>query len=241
MSLRVSLDDDATFDNFYLSENSANLFVVEHLRCRLNAWVSAQRENSPGTVLGDFSWLWGQKGAGRSHLLQAVCHEADRFGLKVFYLDLSTCGQMHPDVLLGLEHVSALCLDELQWVAGKHEWELALFHLYNRMVNQQTPLLVASDKSPKQCGFTLADLQSRLQSAVVFQLAELDDEGKAAALQLRASRCGFELSREVADYLISRSERSTHSLFTILHKLDRHSLETQRKVTIPLVKSLMGW
>jgi len=241
MSLRVSLDDDATFDNFYLPENSVNHILVQHLRCRLNAWLSAQRETSPGTVLNDFSWLWGPQGAGRSHLMQAVCHEADKLGLKVFYLDLSTCGQMHPDVLLGLEHVSALCLDELQWAEGRHEWELALFNLYNRMANQQTPLLVAADKSPQQSGFVLADLQSRLQSAVVFQLAELDDEGKAAALQLRASRCGFELSREVADYLISRSERSTHSLFTILRKLDRHSLETQRKVTIPLIKSLMGW
>lgn len=236
LALRLRLDDEATFDNFY---DSANQAVVAHLRHCVRQWAEHGSVETGGTLLKEFVWLWGNSGSGCSHLLQAVCHELDALGQPVFYLTLSAWRELSPDVLCGLEQVSALCLDNVDEVAGIPEWEEALFHLYNRMAARQTPLLVAARSSPQYTPFRLQDLHSRLQSAAVFQLQPLSDDNKVAALKMRAAHLGFDLNDEVASYLVHRSERSMTALIAVLHDLDRHSLETQRKVTIPLLKSLM--
>jgi len=242
LALRLSLDDEATFGNFYCAvDGTANLALVAHLQQCVEQWAQRDSDTASGTLLKEFVWLWGSTGVGCSHLLQAACHELDAGGKTVFYLSLSAWRELTPEVLLGLEQVAVLCLDDIDEVAGIPEWEEALFHLYNRMAARQTPLLVAAHSSPQYTRFALKDLHSRLQSAAVFQLHPLDDEHKMAALQMRAAHLGFELSEEVAGYLVRRCERSMSALIAVLHELDRHSLETQRKVTIPLLKALMNW
>lgn len=246
LALRLSLDDEATFSNFYCPvettiSGAANRSVVSHLRHCIEQWAQRDPGNDGGILLKEFVWLWGSAGAGCSHLLQAVCHELDARGQAVFYLSLSAWRELTPEVLLGLEQVAVLCLDDMDEVTGLPEWEEALFHLYNRMAAAQTPLLVAARSSPQYMRVALQDLHSRLQSAAVFQLQQLDDEQKIAALQMRASHLGFDLSDEVAAYLVRRCDRSMSALIEVLHELDRHSLETQRKVTVPLLKALMRW
>ncbi|MBU2099229.1 MAG: DnaA regulatory inactivator Hda [Gammaproteobacteria bacterium] len=246
LTFRLGLDDEATFDNFYTEPGSRNDVLMSFLRQAVPRFSSTHESSVSGTVLQNFVWLFGSQGAGCSHLLQAICHDADARGVSSFYLDFSVQpGSEHsgltPDVLQGLESFPVLCLDSVELLQGQAEWELALFNLYNRMAEQQTALIVAAKNSPIHLQFTLADLVSRMQSAAVFQLDTLDDNNKAAALKLRAQRRGFELSDDVAAYLVSRSERSMNSLFDVLKKLDQHSLETQRKVTLPLLKTLMNW
>jgi DnaA-homolog protein len=242
LTFRLSLDDDATFDNFFIKDaDSGSATAALYLRRAVSRFACGSERTGSGTVLSDFVWLFGAKGAGCSHLLQAVCHDIDTLGLQSFYLDFSVQTGLTPDVLQGLESVSVLCLDSIELLQGSSDWELELFNLYNRMTELNTPLIVASKTSPKYLNFALADLNSRMQSAAVFQLDSLTDEDKAEALKLRAQRRGFELSDEVAAYLVSRSERSMSSLFDVLQKLDQHSLETQRKVTLPLLKTMMNW
>lgn len=243
LTFRLSLDDDATFKNFYGGGAvSPNTQIVQLLENALQRWVFQSHTNAcSGTLLNEFYWLWGSRGVGCSHLLQATCHEAELMGVRAFYLDFSRHTALHPDVLLGLESMALVCLDAIDELAGQPAWEMALFNLYNRMSESQTPLLIGAHSRPQQLQFTLPDLTSRLQSAVQFHLEMLSDEDKAVALKLRADCRGFELSDEVARFLVARSERSMTQLLVVLSLLDKHSLSTQRKVTIPLLKSVMGW
>lgn len=242
LPLRLSLNDEATFDNFFVpsAQEGPGLPALNHLQQRLQDWVSSSFSTSrQGTVLSDFTWLWGSKGAGCSHLLQAVSHQADAAGLAVFYLDMAMYEELSPEILIGLEAMDVLCLDHIESVFGLDDWEQALFNLYNRLVTENTALLIAGQRSPAQCEVSLADLQSRLQSAVVFQVPHLSDEQKVLALQMRAKRRGFDLGKDVAEYLVNRYERSTETLFSILQDLDLLSLATRRKVTIPLLRTLL--
>lgn len=243
LTFRLSLDDDASFKNFYSgASESHNSRLVQFLRDAVQRWVS--EPSSParsGTVLEEFIWLWGARDVGCSHLLQAVCHEAELSGARAFYLDFSRNAALHPDVLLGLESMALVCLDSVDELAGQADWEMALFNLYNRMSESQIPLLIGAHTPPHELAFTLADLSSRMQSAAVFQLKTINDDEKAVALRLRADCRGFELSDEVARFLVARSERSMTQLLMVLTLLDKHSLSSQRKVTIPLLKAVMGW
>jgi DnaA family protein len=76
-------------------------------------------------------------------------------------------------------------------------------------------------------------------AADVYQLHELDEAGQCAALRLRASMRGLELSEDAALYLVHRLPRDMHSLFGVLDRLDDASLAAQRRLTVPFLRDAL--
>jgi DnaA-homolog protein len=229
LSLSVNLNDDATFDNFYAPTRTHNAMVLQGLRQQLGG----QGET--------FVYLWGAPGCGLTHLLQAACHQAQSLGMTVQYLPLRDLAGYAPEELfVGLESIDLVCLDCLPTVAGRADWELAIFNLYNRLREQGRRLLVAAEQSPRELALSLEDLRSRLQWGVTYQVHSLTDEDKQQALQMRARARGLELSDDVAQYIIQRLPRDTNELFWQLARLDHASLAEQRKLTIPFVKKVLA-
>jgi DnaA-homolog protein len=108
------------------------------------------------------------------------------------------------------------------------------------LINERTLVCVAT-APPAGLPFGLADLQSRFQLALVYEVHELSDGGKAAALALRAQQRGIELKEEVMNFLMARNPRNMHELIAMLDRLDQQALAEQRRITIPFIKSCMGW
>jgi len=229
LPLGVRLRDDATFKNFYPGSNAVALGYVERL-CQADAgWTES------------LIYLWGGAGVGRSHLLQAACLQLEQLDQQAVYLPLAGLVEHGPALLEGLEHCALVCLDDLDAVAGRADWEEALFHLFNRLRDAGQRLLLSASAAPRELHLQLADLQSRLSQALVFQLRELAADDKLHALQLRASRRGLQLPDEVAAFILNRGSRSMNGLFELLEQLDQASLQAQRKLTIPFLKETLGW
>lgn len=224
LPLPLRLDDEATFANFLAATENHQL--LEHLAAA----------NEP---LNRFIWLWGCKGAGLTHLLQALCHQNEDRGLHSVYIPLSAHHEFIPQILENLDSVDLVCLDDLDQVAGLNNWETTLFNLYNQLAESGTRLIIAARQAPAQTPWLLPDLASRFHAGLVFQLHNLTDEDKLRALQLRAHGRGFELPTEVASYLLLRNQRDMGSLFAVLQQLDELSLEKKRRITIPLLKELL--
>jgi DnaA family protein len=229
LPLGVRLRDDATFKNYYPGSNAVALGYVERL-CQADAgWTES------------LIYLWGRAGVGRSHLLQAACLQLEQLDQQAVYLPLAEMVGHGPALLEGLEHCALVCLDDLDAVAGRADWEEALFHLFNRLRDSGQRLLLSAGAAPRELPLQLADLQSRLSQALVFQLRELSADDKLHALQLRASRRGLQLPDEVAGFILNRGARSMSGLFELLEQLDQASLQAQRKLTIPFLKETLGW
>jgi DnaA-homolog protein len=229
LPLGVRLRDDATFANYYPGANAAALGYVERL-CEPEAgWTES------------LIYLWGGAGVGCSHLLQAACLRFEQLNEPAVYLPLRELVDYGPPILDNLEQYELVCLDDLDAVAGRRDWEEALFHLFNRLRDSGRRLLLSAACSPRELAVGLPDLQSRLTLALVFQLQSLSDEDKLRALQLRASRRGLQLSDEVGRFILTRGTRSMSALFELLERLDQASLQAQRKLTIPFLKETLGW
>lgn len=230
LSLGVSLNDDATFGNFYTVAGSNNQQVLTAL------WHLARGEGDEA-----FIYIWGAGGVGLTHLLQAACHEAAGRGLAVQYLPLRDLLGFAPEPLLeGFETLDLICIDDLDLVAGSREWELALFCLFNSVRDNGGRLLTAALCSPHHLPVQLPDLRSRLAWGVVYQVDSMTDADKQKALQSRARARGLELSAEVAQYILHRAPRDMNELFFCLNRLDDASLAEQRRLTIPFVKRVLG-
>jgi len=185
-------------------------------------------------------YFWGDTGLGKSHLLQASCNLAAKNHSTVCYLTQAEILNQSVDMFDGLEQVDLVCLDDIEtWLLGD-AWEVALFDLINRMRESGNRLMMASAHPPDEAFVKLPDLRSRLAWGPVFQLQQLSDKEKFQALHFRAMQSGLELPQNVADYLMQRYPRDMLGLFQRLAILDEAAMSAQRRLTIPLVKSVFG-
>lgn len=222
LPLQLELKQTATFDAYYPPAHPSQ--IVEQLK----AAAAGSGEH--------FLYLAGAAGTGKTHLLQAACHWAAHLQRRAAYVPLSVNSELSVEIFSQLEYVDLVCLDDIQCVGGSKQWEEALFHLFNRLRECNTPLIVGSNLLPSHLTLSLPDLHSRLNWGVVLPLPELNDEQKMCALQLRARQRGLSLPEDVGRYLLQRCPRDMHALFAVLDRLDYASLAEQRRLTIPFVR-----
>ncbi len=224
LPLAVTLQDGISFENYLTGLNLEAVQAVKKL-----SKMKGER----------FIYLWGGSGVGKTHLLQSVCRVVSEQSESCTYLTLKQADEFSPEIFDGLEALSLVCIDDVHLIAGKKEWEAALFHLYNRVRANNTLLIVSGDANPGHLLLALPDLSSRLAWGLIFQLHPLSDEDKFLALQLRSHRRGFNMPDEVGYFLLSRYSRDTAVLFSILDRLDHASLVAKRRMTIPFVKMVL--
>ena len=185
-------------------------------------------------------YFWGDAGLGKSHLLQASCNLAAKNKQTVCYLTQAEMTGQSTAVFDGLEKIALICLDDIENWLINDDWEYALFNLINRVRENNNRLIMASSHPPEEAFVCLPDLRSRLSWGPVFQLQNLNDDEKYHALRYRAKQNGLELPANVAAYLMQRYPRDMFGLFERLAVLDKASMVMQRRLTIPLIKSVFG-
>lgn len=222
--LGVRLRDGSVFASYHAGRNGP-----------VKATLLALRPGEPPTCV----YLHGPAGAGKTHLLQAVCAQAGSGGASAAYVPLAELIGMGPEVLAGCGDLACVCVDDVETIAGRRDWEMALFGLHRQLDEHRGRLVVAATQAPANSGIALADLRSRLGGGLVLTVQPLDEPERIAALQLRAHLRGFELPDDTAQYLLRRLPRDMASLCNFLDELDEASLVAQRRLTVPFVKQVM--
>lgn len=226
LPLPLSFKPEHGFEEYYSGANNAE--VVEHLRS------IAQGGEEP------LIFLWGDNGLGKTHLLHASCREAHKSGLTVGYMPLKSVGEFGCGVLEGLEELNLVCLDDLEPVLGKEDWEWALFDLFNRLRDSGHSLVITASSPPSELPIVLQDVKTRLGWGLTLCLRPLDDQDRMAALNLRARLLGLQLPEGVGRFLLNHYRRDLPSLIQLLGQLDDATLAAKRKLTIPFLKSYLA-
>ena len=229
LALNLRLRDASSFENYFVARNRE---AVERLQQAVQGLSAAPQAPASWLV------LWGEPGTGKTHLLEAACRAAQVRGHTPLYVPLASSADFTTALLEDAEQAPLVCVDDVDAIAGDATWEAALFALYERLRSQGGMLVLAARNSPAAIGLKLADLATRLAAGLVYQLKPLSDAEKIAALRLHAQRRGLEMTEEVANYLLTRFPRDTHSLFALLDRLDSATLAAQRRLTIPFLRGL---
>ena len=225
LALPLRLEDHAAFETLVVGRNAA---AIAHVR--------ALAAGARGEVL----WIWGTEGAGKSHLLQAACRDADEAGARAMYVSFDDETTADPGILTGLEALDFLALDGLDALPGRPGWERALFSVLNEFYARRAALRLVGANAPGGVRFGLADLASRAAGATVYRLHPLDDDDQLDALQRHAHNRGFELDSAAARFLQTRVQRDMAALCAWLQRLDAASLAARRRITIPFIRDSLA-
>jgi DnaA family protein len=206
-----------SFDNFVTGGNAEPVAALQAL--------AAGRGRDTGLL------LWGERGAGKSHLLRAAVASVRSRGQGALMVDA-------PGVLAAIDPELAgrhalVAVDDVD-AAGAGA-QARLFTLYNALQSTGGRLVVAGGRPPAQLPLR-DDLRTRLGWGGVYEVRALADAEKGAALVAWAGQRGFGLSSEVIAYLLAHGRRDMATLIATLEALDRHSLATRRPITVPLLR-----
>ena len=198
-----------TFENFVPGGNAELAHAVE----------AAVRGQLPERVM----YLWGESGAGKTHLLKAFAAAGAPLAR---YVPAREFRDAAGSRMYALDDVEGLTDEE----------QVSLFNAYNE--GSFDFLLVAARAAPRDVKLR-RDLATRLATGLTYRVLSLSDEEKRAALAAHARVRGFAIPDEVTAYLLTHARRDMGSLIGALDCLDRYSLETGRPITIPLLKEAM--
>jgi DnaA family protein len=182
--------------------------------------IAALRASSEGR--GErFIYLWGEIGAGRSHLLQAVASQSGHS------VEIAVVPCFNADVLFYITDDVDRC-DESQ--------QQRLFVLLNDIRAHSAARLVAAGNAPPGRLALREDIRTRLAWGLVYQVHSLSDEEKSEALIAHGASRGLSLTPDVLAYLLTHMPRDMRTLVAILDALDAYALSRKRAITVPLVR-----
>lgn len=172
--------------------------------------------------------LVGPPGTGKSHLASIWAERAGAVRLPAMAL--------REPILPGLAEAGAVAVED----ADRDTPEPALFHLLNLAREAGVSLLLTARTVPDAWGLATPDLLSRLRLIPV-QRIEAPDE-----VMLRAVLVKLFVDRQVTveagviDTLVRHLDRSLGTARTVVERLDRAALEQGRRITRPLVLSVLS-
>jgi len=218
LALDIGLASVPTLDNFY---DGANEAVLQHLRL----WLTVPRSPVP-------CYLWGDSGSGKTHLLKGLQTRLHELGADMGWMDANTTEPTAFDT-----RWQAVVLEDVTWYNASQQQAA-----FNWFVNAHThQIAVFSSGTVPPADLQLReDLRTRLGWGHVFQLHHLSDSERQQVLQEAAQARGLSLSPEVVDFMLNRFSRDLSSLMHLLDALDAFALQTQRAVTIPLIKTMLA-
>ncbi len=225
LTLSVQLADAASFENFHGGPNAATAAALRLLA----------EEGGEASIL-----LHGAGGSGKTHLLQAVARTATQRRRRAAYLPLAQFGPADAGALQGFEKLDVLCLDDVDSALLDRHWALLLLRLIDAVHAHGGGCLLSASAAPDSLPLApLPDLRTRLAACAVFGLRPLGDTELRSLLRKRAHLRGLELPEEVAEFMLRRLPRSVPALLAALDLLDRESLSTQRRLTIPFAQQVL--
>jgi DnaA family protein len=174
-----------------------------------------------------FAYLWGDTGAGKTHLLQ---------GLAATPASRYIAADAPSDDFVFTPDITLYLLDDCNLLSPQAQ--IDAFALFNQ-IREHGAYMVSTGPVPPAVLPVREDLRTRMGWGLIYLIHGLSDDEKIAALTQAAEARGLTLSASVLPYLLSHFKRDMRSLATMLDALDQYSLETQRPVTLPLLRDLL--
>ena len=218
LALDIGPERVPTLDSFHAAVNEP---AWRHLQL----WARSPTRSPVPT------YLWGAPASGKTHLLKAVQESLRAQGASAGWMDAA-----QPEPPSFEERWSLVLMDDVHLYTPAQQH--AAFAWFVQAQALQRGVLAAGSLAPAHLKLR-EDLRTRLGWGHVFELHVLSEPERRAVLRQAADARGVFLPDEVMDFILHRFSRDLGSLMQLLDHLDAFALQTQRAITIPLVKAML--
>lgn len=207
-----------TFDNFIVGKgnelaHAASLAVVKQ----------------PGKKYNPL-FIYGGVGLGKTHIIQAIGHKAlsKNPKAKVRYVNAEVfTNEFIEGIRAGQnEHfknkyrqLDFLLVDDVQFMAGKERTEEEFFHTFDALHQEGKQIVITSDRPPKSLPALEKRIISRFEWGLICDIRPPDLETRIAILEAKAKEKGYELDKDVLNYLASHVQNNVRELEGALNKI----------------------
>ena len=216
MLLALGAEKPQTLDTFVTGKN---VEMMQLLRI-----IAARATTGPDQ---HFVYLWGSEGAGKTHLLHALAEQG-----KARFIEHDAPA----DAFHFSPNTDLYLLDNCNLLSP--EAQIEAFALFNQVRENKGMMVTCGSAAPAHLALR-EDLRTRLGWGLIYQVHELTDDDKIAALNSAAAARRMTMAAGILPYLITHYRRDMRSLSAMLDALDDYSLETKRAITLPLLRELL--
>ena len=221
------VNQKASFKSFFCSPGNAELMS------RLSDLVASK--NAGELIIN------GAEGSGKSFLMQAICNELSSSGKQFAFIPMNKAINMGVEIFQNLASLNAVCIDDLQLILLREEWETALFNLINECQQSNCSLILSFGGNQSLEDITqLPDLLSRIKRMEFMKLQAVQDEFLNQALDFVSQQLDINLEKAELEFLLKHQTREFSLLVDNLMVLDKQAASLKRKITIPLIKETLN-
>jgi len=219
-SASADLNPRYTFDTFVVGANNrlahaASMAVSENLSYAYNPL-----------------FIYGGVGLGKTHLLHALGHAANRQGKSVLYVSsewftndlINAIRLQKTEEFRGkYRNNDVLLVDDIQFIAGKERTQEEFFHTFNALHGAGKQVVISCDRPPKALVALEDRLRSRFHWGLIADVQSPDFETRMAILRAKAEGCGVRVPDEVLAYIARKIPSNIRELEGALNRVLAHA------------------
>jgi chromosomal replication initiator protein len=229
----------------YIFEN----FIVGKCNELANAASRAVAEN-PGRAYNPL-FIYGDVGLGKTHLLQAVGNHIQQINPDARILYVS-CEKFTSDFIRAIatkqlnefkntyRNVDVLLMDDVQFLAGKESTQEEFFHTFNALHQNNSQVVVTSDRPPKAIPDLEERLLSRFEWGMIADISTLDLETRMAIIQQKTQEKGIILDHETSEYVARAINNNVRELEGALNRIKAFTQLRNVMPTLENIKSILS-
>lgn len=218
-----------TFDSFVVGPSN-----------RLAFSASCAVAEVPGSSYNPL-FIYGGAGLGKTHLLHAIGHTAQRLDLQVICV---TSEKFTNQFIASIHHrtteefrtryrsADILLIDDIQFIGGKEQTQEGFFHTFNDLHEANRQIVLTSDRPPKTLPLLEERLRSRFEWGLIADIQPPDLETRMAILRSKAEALGVTPDDRLIDFLARKALHSVRQLEGLLNRLAAYCSFTRAPLSV---------
>lgn len=229
-----NLDENFVFEQFVTGRSNQLAYSL----CKETAQHLGEPKNNP-------LFLYGATGLGKTHLMQAVAHEAVKQDKRFYYF---SSDKFISHLVNAIQHskveefkdkikkVDLLVIDDIHVIAGKRKSSEEFLVLFNDFISNNKQVILASDRHPSALVEFDEYTKSRLLGGVSVALEPPELETRIQILQKKAKSQNVVLSKDCAIFMAQHIVANVRELEGALNKVLAMARLLNQPVQLELVQ-----
>ena len=223
LALQIQINERASLNNFFVSKkNNKTIQILQNILL--------------GSDKGVQIFIDDLGSNGKSYLLQAICNDFSNSNNSSIYIPMQEAINLDPSILEGVSELNLICIDDIDLINKRRDWEIALFNLINECYEKECFLLLSGSINKLEA---IPDLVSRIKKMETLRLEAINDDELLEATKAISKNLNIEISDKNMNYLINNSKRDIKTIFRTLSQLEKESLERKKSIGLNLIKEVI--